>query len=158
MKILTALIFIVALTSCSTKDNAHTTVTIPIDPPPHQVLTVVNNPVPRPTTADKIDSSADLTKPYLVFHLEDKKTFRVGESVPIDFTVVNAKLKAEGGDFRVRYITDDDEMQWLDKSDSFWLMGWTTGNHTVRIELIGPDGWPYKNGNANIVTREIKIQ
>jgi hypothetical protein len=151
------LIIAVTLTSCSAKDGTHTTVTIPIAPPPHQVLTVVNNPVPH-TTTDKVDPSADLTKPYLVFHLQDKKTFHAGEPVPIAFTVVNAKLKGEGGDFRVRYFTDDDEMQWLDKSEPFWLTGWTTGSHTVRMELVGPDGWPYKNGNANIVTREIMIE
>lgn len=79
----------------------------------------------------------------------------MGEEVPIEFSVLNAKLKADGGEFRVRYIIDDDEMQWLDSAQPFWLSGWTIGKHTVRVELIGPDGWPYKNGNANIVTREI---
>jgi hypothetical protein len=45
----------------------------------------------------------------------------------------------------------------LDNADSFWLAGWIPGKHTIRIELIGPNGWPYKNGNANIVTKEITI-
>ena len=36
------LVVLVTLTNCSHNDNAHTTVTIPIAPPPHQVLSVVN--------------------------------------------------------------------------------------------------------------------
>lgn len=102
-----------------------------------------------------VDPSADPQKPLLVFNLENGKTFRTGEEVPIDFSVLNAKLKAEGGEYRVRYIVDDDDMKWLDKVEPFWLAGWTMGKHTIRIELIGADGWPYKNGNANIVTKEI---
>jgi len=71
---------------------------------------------------------------------------------------MNAKLKAEGGEFRVRYIVDDDEMKWLDTAGSFWLAGWTPGKHTLRFELIGPDGWPYKNGDGAIITREIIVR
>jgi len=85
------------------------------------------------------------------------KHFRVDEEVPILFFVLNAKLKSDGGDFRVRYIVDDEEMKWLDSATPFWLSGWTPGKHTFRIELIGPDGWPYKNGKANIVTKEREI-
>jgi hypothetical protein len=119
----------------------------------------VNNPVPRvATTSSPIVSSVDTNKPYLVLYLEDKKSFRLGEPVPIDFNVTNAKLKGEGGEYRVRYMIDDEEMKWLDSTTPFWLAGWTVGNHTVRVELVGPDGWPYKNGNANIVTREIIVK
>jgi hypothetical protein len=139
-------------------DNAHTTVTIPIQPPPHQVLTVNNEPVPRTANTKLVDTTVDPTKPYLVFYLDDKQTFRSGEPVPIDFTVTNAKLKGDGGEYRVRYIVDDEEMKWLETAQPFWLTGWTSGSHTVRVELIGPDGWPYKNGNANIVTREITVR
>jgi hypothetical protein len=158
LKLFALLVVLIGSTACSTNNNAHTTVTIPIDPPPHQVLTAVNNPISRSTTPAAVDSSVDQIKPYLVFYLEDKKTFRLGDAVPIDFTVTNAKLKGEGGEYRVRYIVDDEEMKWLDSAQPFWLTGWTTGNHTVRIELIGPDGWPYKNGNATIVTKEIVVR
>ena len=104
-----------------------------------------------------IDPTADPKKPLLLLRLQDKQQFRTSDEVPIDFWVNNAKLKGEGGDYRVRYIIDDDEMKWLDKAEPIALIGWTPGKHTVRVELIGPDGWPYKNGNANIVTREIVI-
>ena len=146
------------ITGCSNNDNSHTTATTFVSPPPVQVLTVVHKPVTPPgTTNQQPDPTAAPTKPLLIFHLENGKKFRVGEEVPIQFSVMNAKLKGEGGDFRVRYIADDDEMKWLDTAEPFWLSGWTPGKHTVRIELIGPDGWPYKNGNANIVTREIIV-
>jgi hypothetical protein len=82
----------------------------------------------------------------------------LGEDVPISFVVWNAKLKGDGGEFRIRYIVDDDDMQWRDTAEAFWLSGWLRGKHTIRVELIGPDGWPYKNGNANIVTREISVE
>jgi len=146
-----------AVASCSNNDNAHTTAITQIASPPHQILTVINKPAPISITPPLLDPTTDPKKPLLIFQLQNGTKFRVGEEVPIAFTVRNAKLKGDGGEFRVRYIVDDDDMKWLDTSDSFWLSGWIPGKHTVRIELIGPDGWPYKNGNANIVTREIEI-
>ena len=53
----------------------------------------------------------DPAKPLLIFNLPDGKTFREGEEVVIDFSLANAKLKGDGGDYRVRYIVDDEEMQ-----------------------------------------------
>jgi len=99
---------------------------------------------------------ADLTKPLLV-DLGEGETFRIGQDVVIDFTVCNAKLRSDGGDFRVRYIIDDDDPQWVENAYPFGLSGWVAGKHTIRLELIGPDGWPYKNGNQNIITREITV-
>jgi hypothetical protein len=147
----------ITLSSCTANDNAHTTATTYIAPPPRQVLTVVFKPVPPPAKQQLFDPTADMKKPLLVFRLENGNTFRVGDEVPIDFTVVNAKLKGDGGEFRERYIDDDDDMNWLDKPEPFWLSGWIPGKHTIRVELIGPDGWPYRNGKANIVTREIIV-
>jgi hypothetical protein len=66
-------------------------------------------------------------------------------------------LKGDGGDYRVRYIVDDGEMQWIDKWEQVVLTGWTPGSHTIRLELVGPDGWPYRNGKQNVVTRELTI-
>jgi hypothetical protein len=79
------------------------------------------------------------------------------DSIMIDFWLTNAKLKGDGGEYRVRYIIDDDEPQFIDKWEPIWLSGWTNGKHTVRLELIGPDGYPFKNGNFNITTREITV-
>jgi hypothetical protein len=155
LQLLCTVVAIITFAGCS--NNSHTTVITPIPPPPQQVLSVVSKPVPRTPVPPALDTTADPRKPLILFHLQNGKSFRVGEEVPIEFSVLNAKLKADGGEFRVRYIVDDDEMQWLDRTEAFWLAGWIPGNHTIRIELIGPDGWPYKNGEANIVTKEITI-
>jgi len=75
----------------------------------------------------------------------------------IDFSLSNAKLRVDGDEYRVRYIVDDDDPQWIDKWEPLWLAGWTEGKHTIRLELIGPDGWPVSNGGYNIITREISV-
>jgi len=96
-------------------------------------------------------------KPLLVFDLKST-TLRVGDVVAIKFAVRNAKLRGEGGEFRIRYFIDDDDARWTDTTEPFGLSGWVPGKHTIRLELIGPDGWPYRNGNQNIITREITVQ
>ena len=157
-RLATIILGLLLLSACSAGDNAHTTVTTQVPPPPHQKLTVVQKPTVARNVGEPADPAADKTKPLLIFHLENGKKIRVGEEVPIEFSVLNAKLKNDGGECRVRYIVDDEEMKWIDSTaQTVWLSGWTPGSHTVRIELIGPDLWPYKNGNANIVTREIVI-
>ena len=45
----------------------------------------------------------------------------------IDFSLANAKLKGDGGDYRVRYIVDDEEMKWIDRWEQVVLTGWTAG-------------------------------
>jgi hypothetical protein len=158
----TFLVLCLVLVSCgSNSDNSHTTATTYVSPPPHQVLTVVYKAPMEPeqrSSPDALDLGANPTKPLLLFHLENKKVFHPGEDVPIDFSIANAKLKGDGGEYRARYIVDDEEMKWVDKAESFWLAGWTPGKHTIRLELIGPDGWPYRNGPYNVVTREIEVR
>ena len=145
--------------ACSGRgDNAHTTATTFVPPPPRQVL-LVEKRVAKQVTAQPDDPKlkVDPKKPLLVFNLPNGKTFREGEAVVIDFSLANAKLKGDGGEYRVRYIVDDEEMQWIDKHEELVLTGWTPGKHTVRIELVGPDGWPYRNGDYNVVTRELMV-
>ena len=100
---------------------------------------------------------ADPSKPLLIFPLPNGKTFREGEEVVIDFGLANAKLKGDGGEYRVRYIVDDEEMRWIDKWEQVVLTGWLPGKHTIRLELIGPGGWPYPNGIYNVMTRELTV-
>jgi hypothetical protein len=155
------IIVIVALASfaCSgNNENAHTTATTFISPPPRQVLRAESRPAKQvPAKPGDANLKVDLKKPLLIFNLPNGKTFREGEEVVIDFSLANAKLKAEGGNYRVRYIVDDEDMKWIDASEQIVLTGWTPGKHTIRLELIGPDGWPYRNGDYNIVTRELMI-
>jgi hypothetical protein len=102
--------------------------------------------------------AVDRTKPLLTYS-RPKGEYKGEEADPImiDFWLSNAKLKGEGGEYRVRYIVDDDEPRFIDKWEPVWLAGWLNGRHTVRLELIGPDGYPFKNGSLNITTREITV-
>ena len=154
-----AVALLLASSACSgNNENAHTTATTFVSPPPRQVLRAESRPAKQ--VAAKPDDpklQVDPTKPLLVFNLPNGKTFREGEEVVIDFSLANAKLKGDGGEYRVRYIVDDDEMKWIDRWEQVALSGWTPGKHTIRIELVGPDEWPVRNGDYNIVTREITV-
>ena len=146
------------VSACASNDNAHTTATTVVPPPPRQVLRAVRIPGDSvPAKPDKPNLLVDPNKPLLVFNLPNGKTLREGEVVVIDFSLANAKLKGDGGEYRVRYIVDDDEMQWIDRWEKVVLSGWIPGKHTIRLELIGPDGWPYRNGDYNVVTREVSV-
>src|SRR5215210_4996259 len=143
---------LLASIACSgNNENSHTTATTYVSPPPRQVLRAETRSGRQlPAKRDDPNLKVDVNKPLLVFNLANGKTFREGEEVVIDFSLANAKLKGDGGDFRVRYIVDDDEMQWIDSHKELVLTGWTPGKHTIRVELVGPDGWPYRNGDYNV--------
>ncbi len=100
----------------------------------------------------------DPEKPLLTYS-RPKGEYKGADAAPImiDFWLTNAKLRGDGGEYLVRYIIDDDEPQYLDKWEPVWLAGWLDGKHTVRLELIGRDGYPLKNGSFNITTREITV-
>src|SRR5258705_12446504 len=156
--IIVSALLICLVSACSSNDNAHTTATTVVTPPPRQVLRAVRIPGDSvPAKPDNPNLQVDPKKPLLVFNLPNGKTLREGEEVVIDFALANAQLKGDGGEYRVRYIVDDDEMQWIDRLEKVVLSGWVPGKHTVRLELIGPDGWPYRNGDYNVVTREVSV-
>jgi hypothetical protein len=135
-------------TACATNnDNAHTTATTIVAPPVHQQLQISTRPAPKLVAADS-------GTPRLVFNLADGKTFRPNDEVVIDFSLANATLKGDGGDYRVRYIVDDEEMRWIDKWEQVVLTNWIPGKHTIRLELIGPNGWPVNQG---VSVRELTI-
>ena len=142
-------------------DNKHTTATTVVPPPPRQVLRAEFREVPPVTfTGDEIllrGLGFDRNKPILFFNMQNGETYREGQPVAIQFLLVNAQLKDDGGEYRVRYIVDDDDMQWIDRFGEVQLWGWLPGKHTIRLELIGPDGWPYPNGGLNVQMREITI-
>jgi hypothetical protein len=154
-----AIAVVVVSSGCSgNNENSHTTATTFVSPPPRQVLQAEFRPGNRvPAKPDDPNKRVDPNAPLLLFNLVDGTTFREGSEVVIDFSLANAKLKAEGGEYRVRYIVDDDEMKLIDRWEQVVLTGWTPGEHTIHLELIGPDGWPYRNGDFNVVTRKIKV-
>ena len=150
---------VLASSACSgNNENAHTTATTFVSPPPRQVIRAESRQGKQlPANPDDPKLKVDPAKPLLIFNLANGKTFREGEEVVIDFSLANAKLKGDGGEYRIRYFVDDDEMQWIDRWEEIVLTGWIPGKHTIRLELVGPDGWPYRNGDYNIVTREITV-
>lgn len=152
------LLALVSLACSGRNDNSHTTATTVVSPPPRQVLRAETRPA-KQTTAKPGDPKlkVDPEKPLLIFNIPNGQTFREGEEVVIDFSLANVKLKGDGGDHRVRYFVDDDEMKWIDRWEQVVLTGWTPGIHTIRLELVGPDGWPSRNGDYNVVMREITI-
>lgn len=100
----------------------------------------------------------DPTKPLLTYS-RPKGEYKGVDADPImiDFWLTNAKLKGDGGEYRVRYIIDDDEPKYIDKWDAIWLSGWLNGKHTVRLELLDKEGNPVENGGYNTTTREITV-
>jgi hypothetical protein len=155
----TLLAFLLALASCSTNnDNAHTTATTVVPPPARQVLRIETRPGKQvPAKPDDSNLKVDPSRPLLIFNFPNGKAFREGEEVVIDFSLANVKLKGDGGDYRVRYMVDDEEMRWIDRWEQVVLSNWLPGQHTIRLELVGPDGWPYRNGDYNVVTRSLTI-
>src|SRR2546423_5058035 len=147
-------IMVLASFACSgSNENAHTTATTFVPPPPRQVLQASRRQrVPPSESVHPMRAYID--KPLLLFNLPNGKTLREREEVLINFTLVNAKLREDGGDFRIRYIVDDDEVKWIDRHEDVVLTGWLPGEHTIRLELVGADGWPLQD---NILTREITV-
>ena len=140
-------------------DNTHTTTTTVVPPPPRQVLSrvEVSQGAPIPVKLQELPGEFDPTKPLLYLHMPATQTVPEDAPVPIIFSLANVKLRGDGGEYRVRYMVDDDDMQWIDRWEQVVLTGWLPGKHTIRVELVGPDGWPYRNGDYNVVTREITI-
>ena len=163
MKRLKPLLWIIALLSfgCSgNNDNAHTTATTFVSPPQRQVLKIETKPANKlPAKPDDPKKRVDPAQPLLIFNFsKEKGIFFLRDSpVVVEFFLANAQLKGDGGQFRVRYIVDDEDMRWIDTHETLYVTGWTPGKHTIRLELIGPDGWPYRNGDYNIETREFEF-
>lgn len=107
-----------------------------------------------PGTAGDVDPA----KPLLTYS-RPKGEYKGADADPImiDFWLSNAKLRGDGGEYRVRYIIDDDDAKYIDKWEPIWLSGWTNGNHSVRLELLDKDGNPVENGGYNTTTGDITV-
>jgi hypothetical protein len=156
-RILILAAFLVSAACSGQNDNSHTTATTIVPPPPRQVLRAEMRPGPQTPARPDASRKFDPKQPLLILNLPNGKTFREGEEVVIDFSLANVNLRGDGGDYRIRYMVDDDDMQWIDRWEQVGLTGWLPGNHTIRVELVRPDGWPYRNGDYNIETREITV-
>jgi hypothetical protein len=124
-----------------------------------------NNSAPSPSSTregkDMHSSKAgevDPTKPLLTYSRPKGENKGVdADPIMIDFWLSNAKLKGDGGEYRVRYIVDDDDARFIEKWEPIWLSGWLSGKHTVRLELLDKDDRPVANGNFNTTAREITV-
>ena len=107
-----------------------------------------------PSTAGVVDP----TKPLLTYSRpKGENKGPDADPIMIDFWLSNAKLRGDGGEYRVRYIIDDDEPRFIDKWEPIWLSGWTSGSHTVRLELLDKDNNPVENGGYNTTSRDITV-
>jgi hypothetical protein len=79
------------------------------------------------------------------------------EAIMIDFWLSNAKLQADGGEYRVRYSVDGGEAKFIDKWEPIWLAGWTAGSHKLKLELTDRAGNPVDNGGYNTTERTITV-
>jgi hypothetical protein len=129
-----------------------------------QTMANNNSSASQPAPREGKDFSAstagavDPSKPLLTYS-RPKGEYKGEDADPImiDFWLTGAKLKGDGGEYRVRYIIDDDDAKYIDKWEPIWLSGWISGKHTVRLELLDKDGKPVENGGYNTTSREITV-
>lgn len=111
------------------------------------------------TTVEKTTAGAvDFSKPLLTYS-RPKGDYKGADADPImiDFWVSNAKLKGDGGEYRVRYSVNGGAPVFIEKWEPVWLEGWKPGKNTVKLELIDADGNLVENGGYNSTEREISV-
>lgn len=121
----------------------------------------VANAAPTPEGKDMQSSTAgavDAKKPLLTYS-RPKGEYKGADAdaIMIDFWLANAKLQGDGGEYRVRYSVDGGEAKFIDTWEPIWLSGWTSGKHSIKIELVDKDGSVVDNGGYNSTTREITV-
>lgn len=120
------------------------------------------SPTPTREGKDMASSQAgevDASKPLLTYS-RPKGEYKGADAdaIMIDFWLTNAKLVGEnGGQYRVRYSVDGGEPKFIDKWEPIWLTGWTSGKHTVKVELVDKDGNVVENGGYNSTSRDINV-
>jgi hypothetical protein len=100
----------------------------------------------------------DPAKPLLTYS-RPKGEYKAAESDPImiDFWLTNAKLKDDGGQYRIRYSVYGFKSTFIDKWGPVWLSGWPAGKYSIKLELTDLNGDLVDNGGYNATTREITI-
>ena len=119
------------------------------------------NAAATPEGKDMKESTAgniDATKPLLTYS-RPKGEYKAAdaENIMIDFWLLNAKLQGDGGEYRVKYSVDGGEAKFLEKWQPIWLTGWSSGTHSVKLELVDKAGNLVDNGGYNSTTREITV-
>jgi hypothetical protein len=122
-----------------------------------------SNTAAKPTPEGKdmqpgTGGAVDAGKPLLTYS-RPKGEYKGADTdaIMIDFWLHGAQLKGDGGAYRVRYSVDGGEAKFIDKWAPIWLAGWAAGKHTVKLELIDPDGGVADNGGYNSTSRDITV-
>jgi hypothetical protein len=97
----------------------------------------------------------DMGKPYLTYNEPSNQLFLVEDSpILLDFFITNCELTKDG--YKVRLTVDKIATRTLTEWQPYYIYGLTAGQHTVRLELLGPDGNLFK-GPFNDVEQTITI-
>ena len=129
---------------------------------PAQSPTANASPPPTREGKDVTASTAgelDLKKPLLTYS-RPKGDYAGAEADPImiDFWLTNGKLQSDGGgEYRVRYTIDGGPPRFIDVWKPIWISGWTSGKHSIKLELVDKSGNLVENGGYNSTTREINV-
>jgi hypothetical protein len=120
-----------------------------------------SNAAPPVEGKDMQNSTAgavDPTKPLLTYS-RPKGEYKGNDVDPImiDFWLTGAKLKDDGGQYRIRYSVYGFKSAFIDKWGPVWLSGWPAGKYAVKLELTDLNGDLVDNGGYNSTTREITV-
>lgn len=128
-----------------------------------QMSNANSNSAPKPTPEGKdmqpgSGGPVDPGKPLLTYS-RPKGEYKGADAdaIMIDFWLWGAKLKGDGGEYRVRYSVDGGEAKYIDKWAPIWLAGWTAGKHTVKLDLIDAEGGVDDLNKYNSTSREITV-
>ena len=116
--------------------------------------------------ASSTASDVDPKKPLLTYS-RPKGEYKGADTdaIMIDFWLSSAMLQGDDSGkttvppitYRVRYSVDSGEPKFIEKWEPIWLTGWTSGKHTIKLELIDKDNNVVTNGDYNSTTREITV-
>lgn len=115
---------------------------------------------PTPEGKDMQNSTAgavDPKKPLLTYS-RPKGEYKGADAdaIMIDFWLDNAKLKGDGGQYRVRYTIGNVGL-YIDKWEPIWLSGLPAGTLSIKLELVDQADLVVENGGYNSTTREITV-
>lgn len=102
--------------------------------------------------------AVDHTKPLLTYS-RPKGEYKGPDAdvIMIDFWLTGAKLKGNGGTYRVRYTVNGGEANFTEYWAPIYLRGWVAGKHQIKLELVDADGNVVDNGGYNVTTRDITV-
>jgi len=97
----------------------------------------------------------DLSKPYLTYNEPSNQLFLVeNRPVLLDFYISNCELTKDG--YTIRLTIDKRATRILTEWQPYYIYGLEAGTHTVRLELLGPNGNLVK-GPFNDVEQTITV-